>query len=55
MKAVSKVFQTDKPRYSGEFWRVVIVDGSSVTNHGFTTPEAAQAFYDEASKTHVSS
>lgn len=49
MKHVSPVFYTDKPRYSGEHWRVVIVDGEDkiATNHGFTSEEAAQEFYDE--------
>jgi len=38
------VFFTDKPRYSGEHWRVVIIEGASASNHGFTSEEAANEF-----------
>ena len=44
MKGISPVFFTDKPRYSGEHWRVVIIEGASATNHGFTSEEAANEF-----------
>ena len=39
------MFYTEKPRYSGEHWRVVIRDGALVTNHGFTSEEAANEFH----------
>jgi hypothetical protein len=53
VKLVSKVFYTDSPRYSGEHWRVVVLNGTSSVNHGFTSEEAAQAFHDEQKETAV--
>jgi hypothetical protein len=46
-KTVSEVFHIDKPRYTGENWRVVVRAGSSVINHGFRTEEAAETFRKE--------
>jgi hypothetical protein len=47
LKHVSKPFYTDKPRYTGEHWRVVVVNGSSAVNHGFRSEAEAQTFHDE--------
>jgi len=44
---VSPVFYTDKPRYSGENWRVVVISGASVANYGFKSEDEAQKFHDE--------
>jgi hypothetical protein len=44
---VSAVFYVEKPRYSGEHWRVIIAKGAFVSNYGFTSEEAAIKFHNE--------
>ena len=44
MKRVGKPYWIEKPTYTGENWRVVVVDGALVTNHGFQTKLKALKF-----------
>lgn len=51
MAGVSQPFYTDKPRYTGENWRVVVISGASAANYGFKTEAEAQAFHNEQKET----